>query len=216
MAKRHQSTDLSISHLPFSIPATVASVCFYISGHGFGHAARQIEIINQLGLRLPRGWTIVVRTAAARWLFDRTVRAAIEFVPGPADTGVVQVDSLRLDEGETARAAGAFYADWDTHLARETALLQQHDVRLVIADAPPLACAAAAAAGVPSVVCANFTWDWIYDGYADAFSSEAPHVLPLIRGAYAGAAFASGVPLRGIPPSLSPRANQDSDSIGAE
>jgi hypothetical protein len=184
-----------IYHFPF--PATVASVCFYISGHGFGHASRQIEIINALGPRLPPDWKIVVRTAAAQWLFDRTVRVPIEFVPGPIDTGVIQIDSLRLDEHETARAAGRFYADFAEHVGRERAFLGQHDVRLVIGDAPPLACSAAAAAGIPSVVCANFTWDWIYEGYADAFASEAPHALPLIREAYADATAAWRLPLHG-------------------
>ena len=32
----------------------------------------------------------------------------------------------------------------------------------MIVDAPPLGCAGAAAAGIPSVVVSNFTWDWIY------------------------------------------------------
>jgi hypothetical protein len=175
----------------------VASVGFYISGHGFGHASRQIEIINQLGPRLPAGWGIVVRTAAARWLFDRTVRVPVTFIPGATDTGVVQIDSLRLDERETARAAGRFYDGWDAHVRREATLLQEHDVRLVVADAPPLAGAAAAAAGVPAAVCANFTWDWIYEGYARAFAADAPHVLPLIRQAYAAATLAWRLPMHG-------------------
>ena len=173
------------------------SVAFYISGHGFGHASRQIEIINHLGARLPAGWGIVVRTAAARWLFDRTVRVPITFLPGAADTGVIQIDSLRLDEVETALAARRFHAGWREHVSREARLLGEHDVRLVVADAPPLACAAAGAAGFPAVVCANFTWDWIYEGYAPAFAAHAPQVLPLIRQAYAEAAFAWRLPLHG-------------------
>ena len=41
----------------------MASVAFYISGHGFGHASRQIELINALGTRRP-DLSIVVRTSA--------------------------------------------------------------------------------------------------------------------------------------------------------
>src|SRR5688572_32575645 len=48
-----------------------ASVAWYISGHGFGHASREIEIINALGPRLPDGCEILIRTSAARWLFER-------------------------------------------------------------------------------------------------------------------------------------------------
>ena len=73
------------------------AVFFYISGHGFGHASRQIEVINALGARRP-DLAIVVRTSAPRWLFDRTARVPITLLPGECDTGVVQIDSLRLNE----------------------------------------------------------------------------------------------------------------------
>jgi predicted glycosyltransferase len=85
----------------------VPSVAFYISGHGFGHASRQIEIVNALGVRRP-DLRIVVRTSAPRWLFDRTVRVPITFVDGEVDTGVVQIDSLRLDEARTVERADQF------------------------------------------------------------------------------------------------------------
>ena len=48
-------------------------VVFYISGHGFGHASRDIEVINALLDRRPEV-RVIVRTAAKRWLFDLTVR----------------------------------------------------------------------------------------------------------------------------------------------
>ena len=75
----------------------MAAAVFYISGHGFGHAVRQIAIINALGLR-SSALDIIVRTTAPRRLFDQTVRVPITFIEGPTDTGVVQVDSVRLDE----------------------------------------------------------------------------------------------------------------------
>lgn len=127
------------------------SVAFYISGHGFGHASRQIEVVNALAPQLPEGWSLVVRTAAPRWLFDRTLRARVTFLDGACDTGVAQIDSLRLDDAETARAAAAFYAAFGERTQAEATMLREHDARLVIVDAPPLACAAAAAAGIPAV-----------------------------------------------------------------
>lgn len=173
------------------------SVAFYISGHGFGHASRQIEIINALAPALPEGWSVVVRTAAARWLFDRTLRARVTFLAGECDSGIVQLDSLRLDEEATARAAAAFYSTWSDRVADEATLLREHDCRLVIADAPPLACTATATAGLPSIVIGNFTWDWIYEAYAETFAVHAPGVLPLIRDAYASAAAGWRLPMHG-------------------
>jgi hypothetical protein len=175
----------------------VPAVAFYISGHGFGHASREIEIINALGRRLPSGWRILIRTAAARWLFDRTLTTPVLFLEGACDTGVVQIDSVRLDEEATARAAADFYQSFVQRAETEAALLREHDVRLVIADAPPLACAAAAAADIPSIVISNFTWDWIYSGYADTFASFAPGVIPAIASAYSAAAAGWRLPMHG-------------------
>jgi L-arabinokinase len=175
----------------------VPAIAFYISGHGFGHSSRQIEIINALGPRLPEGWRIVVRTAAARWLFDRTLRARVTFLPGECDSGIAQVDSLRLDEAETVRTAAEFYGTFAARTAAETTLLVGHDARLVVADAPPLACAAAAAAALPAVVVGNFTWDWIYEEYEPRFEADAPYVLPAIRAAYARASAGWRLPMHG-------------------
>jgi hypothetical protein len=174
---------------------SVTAVAFYISGHGFGHASRQIEIINAFGLLRPDA-RIVVRTAADAWLFERTVRVAFELVPGACDTGVVQIDSLHLDEERTVRDADAFYGEMNERVAAEAELLRSRDVRLVVSDAPPLACAAAVRRGIPSIVIANFTWDWIYSAYAERLC-DAPHLIPAIQQAYRGAAEAWRLPMHG-------------------
>lgn len=173
----------------------MSSVAFYISGHGFGHASRQIEVINALAAR-DRAPAIVVRTSAARWLFDRTVRAPFRYLEGPCDTGVVQVDSLELDERRTIREADAFHRRLPELAEQEAAILRREDVRLVIADAPPLACAAAALANVPAVVLANFTWDWIYEGYPEPLAA-APRLVPDIQAAYAAASAGWRLPMPG-------------------
>jgi hypothetical protein len=175
---------------------TVPAVFFYISGHGFGHASREIEVVNALagaGPGLP-DHEIVIRSSAARWLFDRNVRPPFTLIDRPCDTGVVQIDSLRLDEEETIRRAADFHRQLAAYAHTEAALLRRHGAALVIADAPPLACAAARVAGVPSVVLSNFTWDWIYEGYAAA---AAPDLIPLIQEAYRCAAEAWRLPLHG-------------------
>ena len=171
------------------------AVFFYISGHGFGHASRQIEVVNALGARCP-DVAIVVRTSAPRWLFDRTVRVPITLLPGECDTGVIQIDSLRLNEQLTIERADAFYRTLAERARQEAVLLATHAARFVVSDAPPLGCAAAAAAGVPSVVITNFTWDWIYEGY-EAQLAGAPQLLPAIRTAYRQAEAAWRLPMHG-------------------
>ena len=171
------------------------SVFFYISGHGFGHTVRQNAIINALGKRLP-GVDLVISTSAPRRLFDEYLRVPYTFIERPNDTGVVQIDSVRLDAPATIALASEFYRTLGSRAEAEAAELRERDARLVISDAPPLACAAAAVAGVPSVVVANFSWDCIYEGYESELHA-APDLLPMIRDAYSQAREGWRLPLHG-------------------
>lgn len=170
-------------------------LAFYISGHGFGHASRQVEIVNAVARRLP-DVEFLIRSTAAPWLLQRTIHSPFVLDPRPVDTGVVQLDGLHLDAAATADAARDFYADFDTRADAEAALLKAAHVAAVISDAPPLPCAAARRAGIPCIVVANFTWDWIYRGFGRAFDA-APGVIPMIEQAYREASAAWRLPMHG-------------------
>jgi hypothetical protein len=170
------------------------TIVFYISGHGWGHASRSLELLNAIGRQAPAA-RVVVRTAVDRRLFS-SAGPNVDVQTIETDTGIVQIDSLRLDEDATARRAAVFYGDFDSRVAAEAALLRRVKAAMVVGDIPPLAFAAAAHAGVPSVAVGNFTWDWIYDSYP-AFARFAPDVLPLIRGAYESTTLALRLPLHG-------------------
>jgi L-arabinokinase len=180
------------------------TIVFYITGHGFGHASRSIELLNTIAARRP-GARIIVRTSAPAWLFRATAPAHIELGTVETDVGVIQIDSLNVDEHETARRAAAFYGDFDRRVDEEAAFLDAARATVVIGDIPPLAFAAAARARVPSVAVGNFTWDWIYSGY-EAFRSGAggvggvrgaEDVIATIRAAYSTATRALRLPLHG-------------------
>ncbi len=140
------------------MPATLAA---YVSGHGFGHIARSLTVLNQLQ-GAAADVHIRLRTSVAPWMVQRTAAPGIVLVPGPCDTGAVQRDSLHLDVAETLRQAEAFMSDWPAHVEREARWLASVGASLVLADIPPLGIAAAARAGIPAVALGNFTWDWIY------------------------------------------------------
>ena len=132
----------------------------YVSGHGFGHATRTAEALRALREQAPE-LPITVSTRAPASLFDvvggpLTVRAL------ECDVGLVQKDALTIDEPATAAAVRRFQAGWDRLVADEARFLRDSGARLVLGDIPPLAFAAAAAAGVPSIALGNFSWDWIY------------------------------------------------------
>ncbi len=170
------------------------TIVFYISGHGFGHASRSIEVINELLARWP-GLSIIVRTTAAKWLFERTIRlrtGTFQYHHVECDTGIVQVDSLHLDVDETVRRARAFMSTFEERVAAEAAFLTDQSANLVVADIPPLGIAAARRAGLPAVALGNFTWDWVYSSY-----QGTDDIVAAIGLAYAGANLALRLPMHG-------------------
>jgi L-arabinokinase len=174
---------------------TRPTIVFYISGHGFGHASRDIEVINALQARRP-GARVVVRTVARRWLFDLTLKHPVERYDVEGDTGIAQIDSLHLDAHESVRRAAAFHDDLERKARAEAAFLHGARADLVVGDIPPLAFRAATLGGIPSIALGNFTWDWIYAGYPE-WLAEAPRLIPAIRGAYGGARLALRLPMSG-------------------
>jgi hypothetical protein len=198
------------------------TLAFYISGHGFGHASRDIEVLNTLHRHAP-AVRLILRTSAPRWLFDLTATAPFAWHPAECDTGIAQIDSLRLDAAETIRRAAAFYDTLAERADGEKRFLREQNVTLVVGDIPPLAFTAAARAGVPSLALGNFTWDWIYAAYDEA-ARDAPLLVPTIREAYAHAGRAMRLPIGGgfesfanvdAVPFIARRASHDPDETRA-
>jgi L-arabinokinase len=135
----------------------------YVSGHGFGHATRTAEVLAAVRAVRPE-LPITVVTSAPAFLFDG-LGAAVR--PLACDVGLVQRGALVIDLDATVAACTAFAERWPALVRQESEWLHWSGATLVLADIPPLAFAAAHAAGVPAVGCANFSWDWIYAGVAD-------------------------------------------------
>lgn len=172
--------------------APAVTIVFYVSGHGFGHASRDVEVINTLGAARPDvRW--IIRSAVSPVLLERTLKVPYELRPGPCDTGVIQSTSLAHDDEATIREAIAFCSTLDDRAGREADALAHDDVRLVVGDIPPLAFDVAARLGVPSVALGNFTWDWIYEAHS-GMADAAPWLVPRLRESYARATMALELP----------------------
>lgn len=170
-------------------------IACHVSGHGFGHASRTVAVINALRNLRP-GLRCLVSTTAPRALVERALTESVEWRALECDTGLEQIDSLNADESASLRRAAAFHADLPARAAREAAALRATGVELVVGDIPPLAFAAAEAAGLPSVALGNFTWDWIYEAFT-AHVAAYPTLVPTIRRAYASASLVLRLPMHG-------------------
>jgi hypothetical protein len=168
-------------------------IVFYVSGHGFGHTSRAIEVIHALLRAQPEAY-IVVKTAAPLRLFARTLHGRCELVALQCDAGMVQIDSLNIDTPASIREAVEFQTRVPALIATEAAYLRERGARVAIGDIPPLAAAAAHAAGIPSVAIGNFTWDWIYESHGDQAAFELARE---IRALYRHATIALRLPMAG-------------------
>jgi L-arabinokinase len=174
------------------VPSTVV---FFISGHGFGHASRQVEIIHALAARRP-DLRIIVRSAVNPALLRRTLVVPFELRPGPCDTGIVQTSSIEQDDAATVQDAIRFYRDYDARIDAEARAVAADRVALVVGDIAPLSFEVAARLNVPGVAIANFTWDWIYETHP-GLAAAAPWIVPALRESYRQASLALELPFAG-------------------
>ena len=133
----------------------------YVSGHGYGHATRVGEVLRRVRALEPRVPVAVVTSGPQR-LYSRAVPEPLEFRHLECDVGLVQKDALAMDEPATVDRWRAFVDRDGERVAGEARWLREKGARVVLGDIPPLAFAASAEAGVPSVGLSNFSWDWIY------------------------------------------------------
>src|SRR5687768_17465699 len=105
------------------------TVVFYISGHGFGHASRDVEVINRLDDK-----RIIIRSAVDPALLERTVTTPYELMPAECDTGIVQTTSVEHDDEATVEAALAFYRTFDERIDHEVRALRHAGVEWVVGD----------------------------------------------------------------------------------
>ncbi len=135
------------------------TICFYISGHGYGHAARASQVMAAL----PPDVKIIVRSEVDPSFFSRESGREVDVIPGKFDTGVVQHNNRSLDWDSTFKLARKVNRDASANLMDETAFLRKHRVDLIVCDVPPAPLEAARMAGIPSAFVGNFTWVEIFD-----------------------------------------------------
>ena len=118
-----------------------------ISGHGFGHAAQVVPILNELGHRIPT-LRVVLRTNVPSRFFQEYLSPSWELRPSQQDIGCVQDDPLKINVEGTWNAYEQFHAGWATAVKQEAELIQSVQPDLVIANISHFGIAAGAHSGV--------------------------------------------------------------------
>lgn len=167
----------------------------YVSGHGFGHAVRVIEVLRALRARAPTVH-VAIRTPVPCWFFELGLGGDFAWETASLDVGAVQSDSLNLDPEATLRAYADIIARKRALIGTELTAMATLQPQLIVADIPGLAFDVAAQLGVPAVAMTNFSWDWIYADYVRDWPAYA-HVVADLRASYAKATLLLRLPLHG-------------------
>ncbi|KAL3147999.1 hypothetical protein ABBQ38_014294 [Trebouxia sp. C0009 RCD-2024] len=147
------------------MPDPPVKVAYYVTGHGLGHATRVVEVCKHL---VAAGHNVSVVTAAAATVFTREIPSQLLAVRHAVlDCGSKQQDAFSVDmKGSLERYNEVAVQPRESIIKAEVGWLKASKIDLVVVDIVPIACAAAAAAGIPAVGVSNFSWDFIYSEYA--------------------------------------------------
>lgn len=172
----------------------MGKIAYYVSGHGYGHAVRASQVVEALSAK---GNTVLVRGKVPTWLFaGGHFSGNVTVDIADVDSGPVQVDSMTTDVGKTLLRFKNYLDDIPSLVEREKVILEGFKPDVVVSDISPLGVETANAMSLPSIVVANFLWDWILEGY----EKDDPAFLLLakkLRGIYKKADRILKTPLSG-------------------
>jgi hypothetical protein len=151
------------------------SIAYFITPHGFGHATRACAVMQALQRRWP-GLHCEIFTRVPDWLFAESLQGSFTCHDLLTDIGLVQLDALRVDLPATVAQLKTMLPFSPAAVEGLAQRIISLGCQMVFCDIAPMGVAVARAAGLPSVVVENFTWDWIYQGYAHLEPALQPYV----------------------------------------
>ncbi|MEE4195259.1 MAG: glycosyltransferase [Anaerolineae bacterium] len=144
------------------------TIAFFISPHGFGHASRATAVMQAI-LRQQESVDFLIFTTIPEWFFKDQGLISYQYILSSHDVGLVQLTPFEEDLPETLNRLDAIFPYSVNLISRTVEQLKKAAVDLVICDIAPLGLVAAKQCGIPSLLIENFTWDWIYKPYVDAY-----------------------------------------------
>lgn len=154
-----------------------------ISGHGYGHAAQVVPVLNELG-KLVSGLSAILRTTVPASFFEDRLTIPWILQSVQQDVGCVQEGPLQINIPATWEAHRLFHARWEQRVMQEVAAMQASGPQVILADTPYLAECAGKDAGIPIVALANFTWSEILEPFAGPDHPQQQEILSTIRESY--------------------------------
>jgi len=145
-------------------PKTARRIACFISPHGYGHAARASAVMEAFHREVP-GTHFEIYTLVPRRFFEESLRGPFIYRRFLTDIGLAQKSPLEPDLSETVRRLDRLFPLDADRLKGLADSIRRRGCELVLCDIAPMGIEVARAAGLPSILLENFTWDWIYEAY---------------------------------------------------
>lgn len=152
---------------------------YYVTGHGYGHAARSVVIIKALQ---EAGYEVEVVSTVSTDFFQQSIPGIVVH-SRRLDSGAHQADALNVDAMQSLLIyKQTIHDNHDAFLNFETEFLKNARVDVVISDATPIACSAGKQSGAKVIILSNFCWDFIYSEMLQSIDSfVAEEYFPMIE-----------------------------------
>lgn len=154
-----------------------------ISGHGFGHAAQVVPVLNELGRRIP-SLKVLLRTTVPAWFFQNRLHIPWETSTSEQDIGCIQQGPLHIDVEGTWCAYDRFHANWADRVTQEVNAIKRRSAHLLLSDISYLAIEAAAQANIPAIGLSSLCWDQVLLHLQEKPPLQSGTVIEEIRYSY--------------------------------
>ena len=129
-------------------------VCYYVSGHGLGHASRALQVMEAF----PPDAEIFVKSMAPPEFFRHNLSRRIHLYREQFDVGTWQRSNMEIDWARTVDESVRVHREAEAQVEREVDWVRKQHIDAIVVDVPPLPLRVAAQAGIPGIAIVNFTW----------------------------------------------------------
>jgi UDP:flavonoid glycosyltransferase YjiC (YdhE family) len=148
------------------------TIAYFITDHGFGHAARSCCLIQNL-LQQYKDLHIVIVTAVPSWFFNERIDThygeRVSFIKEKVDVGIVEHVGndleILINVNETVKTMNEFWGEQNLtkKISSLCNMLESKKVTGIVFDITPLAPLVAKQLGIPSIAITNFAWCWMLE-----------------------------------------------------
>ena len=139
----------------------MTNICFYTSDYGYGHAARDIEIIRKIAESIKANFFI--KTDGPYDFMKRSLPFT-KVIRNKNDIGVVfNENSVIVDRDKSEKNLCEWINSWDKYILNEKQFCETNKIDLIISDIVPQPFLVSKDLGIPSLGISNFTWHYIFN-----------------------------------------------------